>query len=92
MPGATQPPETVTQADLVEALNNLANRVPLSVELWTLKEIASYLKKKVTVCRDRVVYQPGFPAAIRIPSGKGRAHPLWKAAEVIAWTEGYKEK
>jgi hypothetical protein len=24
--------------------------------------------------------------------GKGKAQPLWKASEVIAWTEGHRDK
>lgn len=31
------------------------------------------------------------PNAIRLPSAGGRAQPLWKASEVIAWATKYQE-
>jgi len=49
--------------------------------------------KKRTVS-DVMTKKPGFPQAIYLPtrSGKGRSHPLWKAAEVIKWAEGHQER
>lgn len=66
--------------------------VPIEVDLWDIKTIALYLKRDASVVRERIACLPSFPAAIRLPNIKGqRMHPLWKAIEVIAWTESYRE-
>lgn len=87
----------MSEVDLIEKLAGaLAERlrpaIPLSVDLWDVSTVAQYLKRDVRVARERIVCLPDFPKAIRLPSGNGgRAHPLWKAAEVIAWSEKYRE-
>lgn len=80
-------------SQLLNVIDRLSPRIPLSVDLWSTHEIAAYLKRSESAVRDRVVHTLGFPKAIRIPSGtKGRSHPLWKASEVIAWTEKHQER
>jgi len=78
---------------LLDAINNLSPRIPITVDLWSIKEIAAYLKRSEAVVRERITALPGFPQAIRLPvlGGKGRGQPLWKAKEVIAWTEKHQE-
>ncbi len=59
---------------------------PISIALWDTSDIATYLKRsKDRVYRD-IVCLPSFPKPIRLPV-KGRAQALYKAREVIAWTE-----
>ena len=82
---------------LIEILDRLLDvepDIPLRVDLWSYKEIAAYLKMKKRTVSDVMTKKPGFPQAIYLPtrSGKGRAHPLWKAAEVIKWAEGHQER
>lgn len=79
---------------LAEALaNHIQSPIPLSVDLWSVKEIAAYLKQNVRNVCDRVVTLPGFPQAIRIPTQRGtKGYPRWKAVEVIEWVEKYQEK
>nr|WP_315596700.1 hypothetical protein [uncultured Cupriavidus sp.] len=84
---------------LADAIEKRLNPVvPLSVALWDVERIANYLVRSPKVVRERVVNLPDFPKPIRIPSvqsGGGRqakALPRWKAAEVIAWTESYRDK
>ena len=78
---------------LLDAINNLSPRIPITVDLWSVKEIAAYLKRSEAVVRDRITALPGFPQAIRLPvaGSKRRGQPLWKAKEVIAWTEKHQE-
>ena len=78
---------------LLDAIKNLSPRIPVTVDLWSVKEIASYLKRSEAVVRERITVLPGFPQAIRSPvaASKGRGQPLWKAKEVIAWTEKHQE-
>ena len=69
--------------------------VPFNVQLWSTEAIATYLQRPAQVVRERVVCLPGFPRPIRLPAAAGSkatAHPRWKAAEVIAWTESHREK
>jgi prophage regulatory protein len=67
--------------------------IPLSVDLWSTNEIAAYLKRGRREVAERIVALPGFPQAIRLPTtNRTKSHPLWKAVEVIAWTERHQEK
>jgi len=67
-----------------------ARRIPLAVDLWSVAEIADYLKCTERYALDNYASRPDFPAAVRLP-GKGsrRGHPRYKAAEVIRWAESW---
>lgn len=80
--------------DLASSIaRHTARRIPLAVDLWGYSEIAAYLKLAQRQVADRVATLPGFPAAIRIPTrGAGRGQPRYKASEVIAWAESYKDR
>lgn len=93
----------MSEADLIERIavavaNHVRPALPVSVTLWDVERIAEYLVRSPKVVRERVVTLPGFPKPIRIPSvqsGKdelAKALPRWKAAEVIAWAESYREQ
>jgi hypothetical protein len=70
----------------------LKPRIPVEIDLWDTKTIASFLKRSDDQVRERVVCLPDFPKAIRLPAESGgRARPLWKATEVLAWAEKYRE-
>jgi predicted transcriptional regulator len=80
-------------AKLVEALEKLQRpAIPLSVDLWDMATIAQYLKRDAGTVRERMACLPSFPKAIRLPTSKGRAQPLYNAKEIIAWAESYREK
>lgn len=69
---------------------NMNRVVPFEHLLWSTAEIGEYLRRPAQVVRERVVIVPGFPEAIRLPNfGGGKAHPRWKASEVVAWAESY---
>ncbi|KWO06216.1 hypothetical protein WM26_31025 [Burkholderia cepacia] len=60
--------------------------------LWDLEEVAEYLHRSAQHTRQWIVTLDGFPRPIRIPSGKSaaeRAHPLWRAKDVIVWVESH---
>ena len=66
--------------------------IPLEINLWDVKTIAAYLKRTPSVVRECICCLPSFPAAIRLPNANGqRMHPLWRASEVIAWAESYRQ-
>lgn len=84
--------------------DRLAPTLPLSIQLWNAKTIAAYLQRSPAVVLERVVTLPGFPSPIRLPSTraaskndantlveKSTGQPLWKAVEVISWTDSYRE-
>lgn len=76
------------------ALEGLKKRIPLDVELWNTEMIGVYLGRSVNFVRSHYICRADFPRAIRLPAGdrKKGGFPLWKASEVIAWTEKYREK
>ena len=67
--------------------------VPIDVALWTLIEVASFLRVSEQHCRERLASLPSFPRAIRLPSSgpAGRGAPRWKAREIIDWSETLRE-
>jgi hypothetical protein len=82
---------------LLHILERIAEKlnatVPLDVDLWSGDQIAAYLKQDRQTVMKRIICQPDFPRAIRLPSTTGgKGQPLWKAKEVIAWAESYQER
>ena len=59
---------------------------PISIALWDTKDIAAYLHRSQDRVYSDIVCLSTFPKPIRLPV-KGRAQALYKAREVIAWTE-----
>lgn len=78
----------MSESDLIEVLDRLSPRIPVTADLWSTREVAAYLKYTVAQTRDRIVTQPTFPEPIRIRTGSGRGQPRWKAIEVMQWAEG----
>lgn len=61
-------------------------------ELWTIEDIASFLKKSRATVYARVITIPDFPKAIRLPSSGGKKlHPLWSSEEVCKWVMKYQK-
>lgn len=62
-------------------------------ELWTIEDIALFIKRKKRYVGERMVNMPGFPQAIRLPAPTGgRGNPLWKANEIVEWVDRFQEK
>lgn len=75
------------------AINSSMEQVPIDYRLWTVKQIANYMRRSEKVTGERMVYLPGFPKPIRLPTKDGsKGHPLWKAREVIEWVERHQER
>ncbi len=66
--------------------------IPLAIDLWDIETIAALLKRNPQVVRERMACLPNFPRAIRLPTTKGRAQPLYSAKEVVDWAKSYQEK
>lgn len=88
----------MTDRDLIDQLAaavaaRVQPRVPLDVALWSVEDVANYLNSTPKSVCNNIMPVPGFPAAIRLPTKTGgRGHPMFKAAEVIAWAESYQER
>ena len=85
------------EARLLSKLLSLLTRIPkspipLEVALWNSTTIGEFLNRDSAVVRERIATLPSFPKAIRLPSKRGLSHPLYKAVEVIAWANKFKEK
>lgn len=79
-------PSEITQL-AAEIVKHMPPSLPIDIVLWDGELIGKYLNRSKRHVLERVVIQPTFPKAIRMP----KAQPLWKAKEVIAWVEKYKE-
>lgn len=79
--------ETEVLVKLTEAIEKMQRPVlPLSVDLWDTNILATYFKRSAARVRSDIVCLPTFPRPIRLPV-EGRSQALYKAREVIAWTE-----
>lgn len=62
-------------------------------DLWSIENIAAYLKRDASTVRERIACLPTFPKAIRIPAaGVKRSQPLYKESEVRFWVERHQER
>jgi hypothetical protein len=77
-------PDTALIKKLASAVAQLVRPlIPLEIDLWDIETIARYLKREAATVRDRMACLPGFPKAIRLPTTRGKAQPLYNAREVI---------
>ena len=81
--------------ELTDAIERIASintpQIPIDVDLWDSKTVASYLKVTPRQVTERYAPMPDFPLPIRLPSTRGRGRPRWKAIEVIGWCGKYQE-
>lgn len=68
--------------------------ISLDIDLWSAEEIGLFFKRDPKHVRERLVYLPRFPAAIKIPvlGSKVKSRPLWRACEVVDWANLHQEK
>ncbi len=71
-----------------EIAGRITPRVPLSIDLWDVEIIATYLKVSPRQVAERYACHPDFPRPICLPTSSG-SHQIrrWKATEIIAWAE-----
>ncbi|MFM9434539.1 hypothetical protein ACFDR9_001598 [Janthinobacterium sp. CG_23.3] len=84
--------ETLIDRLAVALAARVASALPVAIDLWDIATIALYLKREPGTVREQMACLPGFPKAIRLPTSKGRAQPLYNAKEVIAWAQSYRDK
>jgi len=77
-----------------EVMNRIAELVAEKVfgieqpSLWSVKEIATFLKLSERHVQDRVVKSPNFPKGFLIPgAGKIKSRVRWKKDDVIDWAD-----
>lgn len=78
------------QATLLATLQDLLTQlkrpqIPPEDELWTVEDIAIYLKLAADTTERRVVTRPDFPAPIQPCQTGKRAAKRWFAIDVRAW-------
>lgn len=90
--GSINEAQIIARLDLILAKLD-APQIPLDDQLWTLADVANYLRKHVETVRETMACLPNFPAAIRLPARGGvRGRALYNAGEVIEWAASFKEK
>lgn len=82
--------------DLIERIatavaQHIKPEIPVSIALWDLTTVATYLNRSTQMVRTTVACLPSFPKAIRLPSAS-KAQPLYKAIEVMDWAERFRDK
>jgi hypothetical protein len=55
--------------------------------LMNYEDIANYLKVSVRTVRDDYCCLPSFPAAVKLPTPKGRTTRRWKVEDIVKWAE-----
>lgn len=78
---AEQPQEVTA---LLSAMLTEMKRSRVPDDLWTLDDVAVYLKKSRRTV-ERVVADKQFPRRLRLPTSSSGSDPLWVAKEVRAW-------
>lgn len=69
---------------LAAILQKLSEKTfPVEIDLWDTEHVAAYLKRSYTTVRDKIIVRPDFPRPIKLNATQERAHPLYKAREVI---------
>jgi hypothetical protein len=85
--------ETEMMQQILASLMAKQPQIPVQFDRWDVAMIARVLKRSENYVRNSVICLPDFPKAIRLPViGGGRGQPLYKAAEVLAWTDKYQER
>lgn len=94
----TAPSRPLAESEIIRQLGealaaHIRPPIPISVALWSYGDIAVFLGVGATRVAEKYASRADFPRAIRLPSsGPGRAHPRYKAREVIAWADNYLDK
>lgn len=86
----------MSELDLIEKLAqavavHITPAISPDIDLWDNTMIAAYFKRDPQVTRQTIACLPSFPKAIRLPTSR-KSQPLYKANEVIAWAEQFKDK
>jgi len=86
-------PQQLATAIAAAVHEGINRAIPLDLRLWSAEHIAEYLNRTVSQTRQAILCLPDFPRPYRLPVANGtkRAHPLYKASEVIEWVEGYRD-
>jgi len=58
--------------------------IPVSIDLWDVAMIARVLKRSESMVRNRLICLP--------VAGGGQGQPLYKATEVLEWTQKYRDR
>lgn len=72
--------------------NTIAETLGRKKTYWTAEDIAFQIGKSKSTVQSRYTCKPNFPKARRLPSEKGKGHPVWLASEIMAWIEKHKER
>lgn len=85
--------------ELTDPIDTLIDRLVIALEqrkpkkleetLWTVDEIANWLKLSKVTVELRVVTRPGFPAALR-PVDTKQAQRRWFASDVVMWARKHR--
>ncbi len=79
------------QEKLLEEIRDELRRQRIGDELWSTKDIATYIQLSVSSVEKRIINKPHFPVAIVLPTTENGGSKRWKAAEVKAFFMKHRE-
>ena len=80
-----QPEPKIPEAIAEQILEKVEQKARVPSPLWTVEDIAYFLKLSPRHVKDRVIKTPGFPAAVPV-QGAGRRPTLrWRSEDIVRW-------
>ena len=76
---------------LLEILNELRSLHSDNAEIWTVDDIANYVRLSRSSVQSRIICRKDFPRAIRIPTDSGMGGRRWYSKEVKHWASRNRE-
>jgi len=73
-------------ANLTKVVGNLANPIPFERQLWNKAKLAEFFNCSIDSV-DRIRVQKGFPKGRRRNVDSDRGGLIWRACEVVDWTD-----
>jgi len=73
--------------DIATLIELVQPSIPITVDIWSSKECAAYLKVTPKYFMDNIASHPDFPEPKRIVKVNGEMRPRWKAMDVIKYVE-----
>lgn len=83
---ATPDTQQVKLLEDIAALLRNQNQVPWEHVLWSVDDIAAYLKVKPRTVSESYACQPGFPS----PTKPGGGYSLYYAHEIVDWVASHR--
>lgn len=73
------------KANFTQQMSLLRAELQSSPMLWTIQDIADFLKIALVTAKTRVIVKEGFPEPFSVTDSEEKIHRRWFANEVVEW-------